>query len=155
LAFIQAVDEKPKISFFDGVDGLKQIHEDVLNSVGDSLENIVSLDDARKIDPPHDDVADFRDRLERKGARIRILYTTKAQPLTLPKHLHSKWEVARIPADKFPLHGEITIFGDKVAAFSYRGKIFGTVIESREIARTMKVLFELAWSSMHTKKEAV
>lgn len=151
LAFVRATGEKPLISFFEGVDGLRAIHQEVLNSVGDSLENIVSLDDARKIDPPHDDVAFFRNKLEKKGVKIKILYTAKDHALDLPKHLDAKWESRKISAEKFPLHGEITIFGNKVAAFSYRGKIFGTIIESKEISQTVKVLFELAWSAAKQK----
>jgi len=137
--------ERPRVSFFEGIEGVRSIHEDVLKTTDKTLENIVSLDDAGKFSSPSDDVVTFRDKLLKKGTVIRVLYTSKNNKLDLPKEIREKWQFKQISEEKFPLHGELTLYGDKVAAFSFRGKIFGTIIESREIANTVRALFELAW----------
>ena len=143
--FADKAASKPKISFFDGTEGLRAIHEDILKTDDKTLENIVALDDAARAAPSESDVAKFRKDLVDRGIRVRVLYTSKEAKLTVPQEIQKIWEFKKIPAEKFPLHGEITLYGEKVAAFSYRGKIFGTIIESKEIAQTVRVLFELAW----------
>lgn len=138
---------EPRVSFFQGVEGLRAIHEDILVTRDKSLENIVSLDDALKVTPPSRHVESFREKLEKRGVNVRILFSSKQGNIHLPERLLKKWSLRRVPENRLPLHGEVTLYGDKVAAFSYRGKIFGAIIESKEITQTVRVLFELAWSS--------
>lgn len=146
-------EHKPRVQFYEGAEGLKSIHDDVLATTDRTLENIVSLDDAATIEVGDEHVADLREKLENKGVKVRVLYTSKQnKKLEYPAKL--QWQVRRMPYDLFPLHGELTLYGDKVAAFSYRGKIFGTIIKSKEIAQTVRVLFELAWTSPNIKIEA-
>lgn len=152
LLSIGRQEERPNVSFFEGLEGLKAIHEDVLKTTDKTLENIVALDDALGLDVSDEHVADLREKLAKKKVVVRILYTSKTRQLNLPPSLN--WQVKKIPHDLLPLHGELTLYGNKVAAFSYRGKIFGTIIESKEVAQTIRVLFELAWSSNQIKKEA-
>jgi hypothetical protein len=147
VAFLRAAGDRPNILFYEGIEGLKAIHEDILRTNDKTLENIVALDDVLKVESSPDDVAVFRNSLHSKGIAIRILYSSKSKEIELPSRF-SSWVVKKIPYEKMPLHGEITLYGDKVAAFSYRGKIFGTIIESKEIAQTIRVLFELAWASI-------
>lgn len=147
-----AHEQRPMVSFFEGLEGLKAIHDDVLRTTDKSLENIVALDDALSLDVGDEHVSDLREKLAKKGVGVRILYSSKNRKLDLPSKL--RWQVRKMPIDVFPIHGELTLYGDKVAAFSYRGKIFGTIVESKEIAQTIRVLFELAWTSTKIKTEA-
>ena len=50
-----------------------------------------------------------------------------------------------LPEDKFPFSSDITIYGDKVAIASLRGKLVGVIMESKEIASTLRSMFELGW----------
>jgi len=147
IALGSVAGKRPQISFFEGVEGLRVIHEDVLSTRDKRLENIVSLDDAMKVQQTENYVSSFREKLDKKGTQVRILYSSADKPLQLPAHLEKRWTARRIPNSLIPIHGELTLYGDKVAAFSYRGKIFGTIIESAEIATTLRVLFEMAWGA--------
>jgi sugar-specific transcriptional regulator TrmB len=139
--------DRPSISFFEGFEGLRTIQEDIIRSRVSKLDNIVSLDDALKIGQNQDCVSSFRKRLITKGINVRILYSSEKRELELPLQAQRMWFAKRLPKDVMPLHGELTLYGHKVAVFSYRGKIFGAVIESEEIGNTLRVLFDLAWSS--------
>lgn len=152
LALNVVAGNRPRVQFYEGFEGLRAIHADVLATTDKELENIVALDDAKMMNIGDEHVADLRDKLERKGVRVRILYSSKKDKLEYPKNL--RWQVKRMSSEIFPMHGELTLYGDKVAAFSYRGKIFGTIIESKEITQTIRVLFELAWKSSDIKTEA-
>ena len=49
-----------------------------------------------------------------------------------------------LPKDKFPFSNEINIFGNKLFIASYRD-LLAVIIESEEIVRTQRTIFELAW----------
>jgi HTH-type transcriptional regulator, sugar sensing transcriptional regulator len=140
--------DRPRISYHEGTDGLKFIHEDILSTGGTRLDNLVSLDDSLKVDVSPIEVEKFREALSKKGVDVRILYSSQGKSIDLPEVVKGKWQSRRLNRPGETLHGEITVYGDKVAAFSYKDKIFGTVIESNEIAETMRVLFNIVWESI-------
>lgn len=43
------------------------------------------------------------------------------------------------------MHGELTVYGNKVAMVALKGKLSGVIIESKEMATMVRTLFELAW----------
>lgn len=148
LAFTGAAGEHAVVSYFEGLNGLTTLHQEILTSRSKDILNIVSLDDAAKIGLANDDVLSFREQLLKKRVNVRIIYTSSEGEIKLSKEEKKKWDVRMIASKDFPLHGEITIFGDKVAAFSYKGKILATLIESKEIAQAVRVLFSLAWKAV-------
>jgi hypothetical protein len=50
-----------------------------------------------------------------------------------------------VPAGQFPFTNEIDIYGNKVAILSYTGELLAVIIESESVARTQRMIFELAW----------
>lgn len=146
LSFRNSTGEHPGVTFLEGVEGLLTVHQEILSSRVDEILNIVSLDDAERVGMGDQEAEQLRTSLQKGKVSIRVLYTTEKEQGLKPVE-RKGWERKRISSKQFPLHGEITIFGDKVAAFSYKGKIFATLIDSREIAQTMRVLFNLAWNA--------
>ena len=56
----------------------------------------------------------------------------------------SRW----VPQDKFPFNGDINVVGDYVVMVALSGtKPIGITINSKEIAKGMRALFELAWTA--------
>jgi hypothetical protein len=54
--------------------------------------------------------------------------------------------VAKVLDEKdFPVSNETNIYKNKVSIASYGREMFGMIIESEEIARSQKAVFELAW----------
>ena len=53
-------------------------------------------------------------------------------------------EIAIIPADKFKFPVNMGVFGNKVGFVSMEGE-FGIIIESTEIADTIRNSFDLSW----------
>ena len=43
------------------------------------------------------------------------------------------------------MHGELTVYGNRVAMIALRGKLGGVIIESKEMALMVRSMFELAW----------
>jgi len=43
------------------------------------------------------------------------------------------------------MHGELTVYGNKVSMIALKGKLIGVIIESKEMALMVRTIFELAW----------
>jgi hypothetical protein len=53
--------------------------------------------------------------------------------------------VRLVDENKFPMDNEINIYANKIAIASYGQEMLGVLIESEEIARAQKAIFDLAW----------
>lgn len=142
LRALAGVTELPKVRFYEGAEGLEAIHEDLLRVKDIDVVSIFSNDDAQKVlHPEH--VEPFRKKLLERKAKERFIYTSSIPPTDIPK----EWEGRRVPREKFPFSGEVSTYGDRVALLSYRGKLVGVLIESKELAQTVRAIFELAWEA--------
>jgi hypothetical protein len=121
---------------------LEAIHEDLLRVKDIDIVAIFSVDDAQKV-LHREHVEPFRKKLLERKTKQRFIYTSSIPPSDIPK----EWEGRRVPREKFPFSGEITTYSDRVALLSYRGKLVGVLIESKELAQTMRAIFELAWEA--------
>jgi sugar-specific transcriptional regulator TrmB len=135
--------EKPRVRFFEGKEGLRSIREDMLKSKIGKLDEIIPLDDVYKVLPPSP--TDHRAEMARKLKNVpaRVVYTSGQGRILKPKEKLKERHF--VPKDKFPFSSEINIYDNKVAVASCRGKIIGVIIESKEMADTMRYLFDLAW----------
>jgi len=140
--------ERPVVRFYEGVEGLKAIQEDYLRSSKkkDIVYGFISLDYLFDIFPSQE--KDYTSRRIQKGITSKIIYTRKAGPLTGATKKEVLREARFIPMDKFPFTCGINIYGkNKMAIVSYTGKLVGVIIESSEIAKTFKAIFDLSWEA--------
>ena len=139
-------DERPKIRFFEGKEGLMTLVKDFKTSKFNSAEEFVSLDKAYETMSPSEN--DFRNRLARKFKKkpIRIIYTSKHGPIL--KNKEGFEERRFMPPEKFPYSGAVTIYGNKVALISQDKHLVGIIIENHDIANTLRTLFNFTWESL-------
>lgn len=133
---------RPKISFYEGQEGLIRVYEDTLTS-SEPIRAYATLDDMYQTLPGY--FPDYFKRRAKKNIPIRAILP--ATQTTSERMGHNKEEmrtVALIPADKFRFSPEINIYDDKVMIASWREEL-GIIIESAEIADAMKKIYELAW----------
>jgi len=145
-------EERPRVRVFEGREGLKTMINDLLKSKFSSLEELISLDELHAIVPPHTD--DHREQIQKKFKKTpsKIIYTTKEGP-TLRDAEKSTNDHRFLPKEKFPFSGGLNIYGNKISLTSYKKTITGVIIENKEIADTLRTLFNLAWKSVrHSKK---
>lgn len=143
-AIFNLAEEKPKVRFFEGVEGIRTIQKDILDTKEiKEIDEFVSLDDAYEVFPPND--YDHRHDMEKKleNSSIRVIYTSSKGPILLSKRENEKYKF--VPKEKMPFHTEIAIYNDKVAFISYKSKLLGVIIENKEIFDSMRAIFNLAW----------
>jgi len=129
--------ERPSVKSFEGADGLKAILQDLVASKPQSTEEIVNIDVLRKV---------FSGEELEAAQNILSKFKAKGRALLAGKVSAVRSGVeARLLPEEFMFHGDILIYGDKIAMVSYKEKIMGVVVENAVLADTYRVLFELAW----------
>ena len=151
-ALFNMIREKPKVRFFEGIEGLKAIQEDIIKTKSKSIEEITNLDEAYKVFPPHP--GDHRHKMAKKFRNIPIktIYTSKKGPI-LPYKENTKLQQF-VPFEEFPFSAHLVIYGeDKTAVFSLKNRLVGVIIEDKEITSTLRYCFKLAWEGAKKYKK--
>jgi len=148
----RAVGDKPRVSSYEGVEGIKQVYEDTL------LEDVPM----RSFLKPQSINAEveryllgtYAPRRAKKGIRIKNLVSGKQSEggaLLEKKGFHR--ENRYVNQKDFPAEIEMLIYSNKVAFINYgaESEPMGIVIESKEVAQTLRSLHTLAWQ--HAEEE--
>lgn len=142
LTLLHAVKNRPRIRFYEGTNGLKQVYEDTLTS-HEPIRAYATVDDMHKALPNY--FPTYYKRRAEKNISIRAIVPETPTGRERETHdVEEKREIAFVPADKYYFSPEINVYDNKVMIASWREKL-GIIIESEEIADAMKKIYELAW----------
>jgi len=143
LRSVQREQNRPKIKFYEGTEGLKQVYEDTLTST-EPIRAYANVDDMHKGLPNY--FPDYYRHRAEKGIKIRaIVPKTPIGSARGAFDAEEKRETAFVPAEEYYFSPEINIYDNKVMIASWLEKL-GVIIESAEIADAMKKIYELAWA---------
>jgi sugar-specific transcriptional regulator TrmB len=143
LRSVHATQNRPKIKFYEGSDGLRQVYEDTLTST-EPIRALANVDDMHKGLPSY--FPEYYKRRTEKGIAIRAI--VPKTPIGMARGTYDeeeKREIAFVSPEKYYFSPEINIYDNKVMIASWREKL-GVIIESAEIADAMKKIYELAWA---------
>lgn len=138
---------KPKVWFYNGVQGLKEVYSDslkysgeILAIGGEDIVNVIGLDW----------ILNYVKRRVRKQIPVRAII---AKTELLEKEIISKsQEQLRaskiIDRNKYPFPIEINIYGHQRVFFISARDQVAVIIESAEIYQAMKSFFNLVWDSL-------
>jgi sugar-specific transcriptional regulator TrmB len=139
---------KPKITFYEGEDGLVKVYEDTLTSSED-IKSFASFDGMHGALPEY-----FKDYYKRRAENNIMIHSIHPDtPLAKEKTMNDKeeWrESCLIPNEKYNFNPEIQFYDNKTVITSWKEKL-GIIIESQEIYQTMCVAFDLAWEGAKKK----
>jgi len=142
LTSLYNVGDRPRVRFYEGLEGLKQVYEDTLTAT-EEIVAYATFDDMHKTLPNY--FPSYYKRRAEKGIYARGI--SPATPLARERFKLGKEEardLALVPVDKYNFSPEIDIYDNKIMIASWREKL-GIIIESSEISDAMKKIFELAW----------
>lgn len=135
--------DRPRVRFYEGVEGLKQVYEDTLTST-ETILAYATYDDMHKALPNY--FPEYYKRRAKKGIFARgIIPATSLAFERIKLNKEEARDIALVPPDKYMFSPEIDIYDNKVMIASWREKL-GIIIESSEIADAMKKIYELAWA---------
>ena len=144
-ALEKSVGDRPRVQFFEGIDGIKMALEDTLKQPKGS--KILAY--ATGVGA-YEQMPEFLSKYFKKRVEKKITMHCLAPDNTVNReHIKHDKAVLRetilLPEKKFPFTNEIDIYGNKVAIMSLQGEILAVIIESESVAKTQRAIFELAW----------
>lgn len=143
LALFNSDGEKPQIRYMEGPQGVRAVREIFENLKGEFIQ-IVPLDEVERVHELIDGRGDHLKELKDKGATYRVLAVMENPDMNKIPDVPGG-EVRVVSSEKFPIHGEIVVRGNHVIMYSYKSALLALVITSKEVADTIRALFELAW----------
>lgn len=148
LSIANMLDKKPKIRFYEGIEGIKDVYKDAFNYPEQELLAWVSEEAVDSFDIDFLNNYYLPKRVERK---IWVRAIAMDSPMVRKyKELDEKSlrRTKLIKENNFPLEVEINLYGkNKIAMMSFEEKI-GLIIESQKIYTTLKSIFEMNWKML-------
>lgn len=148
LTITNSMLKKPKVRFYEGRDGIKDVYRDILRYPIEKIqawvpENIIyELD--KKFFEEH-----YTPKLRAQKMVIELIATD------LPEFRRHKEDntvptrkIKLVDSKRFPFSVEITLYGrNRLAIMSYQDQM-GLIIESEQITKTLRSIFTLQWSQL-------
>lgn len=131
--------ERPVVRFLEGKEALLALFHDLESTHVDAMDEVSNFDDIYQ----YLDVEFLREAqkvINPSRMKTRILHRGEIQRAPRPGV-----QYCELDATLGEFHGDIWIYGDRVAFVSFYGKIIAVIIESEPFAKTARVLFEAAW----------
>ena len=141
---------EPKIQFFNGVEGIKSVQNDILWSR--NIETYTLWPTQKVIDLlGYDYIAWHNRRRIDQNISIKVIRQGKVRdekkhPLIVGDSSTLR-TVKYLPKD-LGIQMSYWIYGDKVAFFDSSPELFGFIVHSKSFAHLMKVHFDFLWSSL-------
>jgi len=145
LALFNQIKEKPKVYFFDGIEGMKKVYEDILETKRNirafsGINDIIQPELIKWLHEYYEPIRIKNQIFARNIANISPNITKLMPPGELRENKF-------IPAKIYPITTEIIIYGDKVGYTTIRKDSLplAILIENKEIAESMISIFEAVW----------
>lgn len=133
---------RPKVTFYEGEDGLRRVYEDTLTSQ-ETIRAYASLHEMYETLSNY--FPEYFKRRAKKKIKIRAIFPYSKEALERCRYDKEELRESRLVSRfKFHFTPEINIYDNKFIIISWREKL-AIMIESQEIADAMKAAFELAW----------
>lgn len=155
-----AISYKPKVTYFDGIDGVLAVYETHIN-VSKPYE-MLAWANVREVEDllPQNFFKNYISIKKKKGISSRGIFPDTDLDKTFLDRSYADFReeimpnVRFIEANKFPYKAEITIYGEKNVSIINLGKekLTGVIIEDETIYGLMKMIFELSWKGANIEK---
>lgn len=145
-SFYVASQDKPVVTIYEGIDGIKKIYEETIKE----SQTIYAVLQTSEVEPTLRDWLknSYSKRRSDQGIEAKVILSSgKLSAEYNSRNAQTKREVREVPNAKFPFTHEIDIFGSKIAFINYKKgePLIGVLIDHKQISTTMKAWFDLAW----------
>lgn len=142
---------KPKIKYYEGLDGLKSVYRDSLQSKEHTLYAFVGVERLTEKSKELDTFWEGEYRIGRQKNKVlgRVIIPDNAEGRAFKaKDATSNRESRMVPASNYNFEGEILMFDDVVCFISYtEGEEFALSLESKAIAKTLRMIWKIVWNA--------
>lgn len=146
LSRFNALESKPKVFSYEGIDGIKQVYEDTLVEEFPILSFLQVEEIASEIKDYL--LKSYVPRRVKRGIRVKNIVsgTLEASEEALPDRGTYR-ENRYVDQSLFPANIEVLIYSNKVAFITYKtgSQPMGVIIENKDVAETMRSFHKMAW----------
>lgn len=135
--------KKPKVRYFEGVNGIKMVYEDTLTASTEIL-NYSNSKIIRHYWPEYD-TEYVKLRTEKEIFLRGISPLDEFGQKVREENEQNFRNIRLVSAQEFHFTNEINIYDDKTAICSFQDEPIGVIIQSKEIADTQRDIFKMAW----------
>lgn len=145
MAIYNKSSNKPRVSFYEGIDGIKEIYADTLIEG----ENIIGWSDYdhMKLGLGDSYFKYYPEERTKRGmsytAIARDCKTTR-ETIKIDKNVNRQTKLM----GETELRTEINIYGDKVALMSFHDNPVGVLIDDKNISQTLRVIWKEMWGRL-------
>ncbi len=143
MARINTIERKPKIFFFDGLEGIKDIYKDSLQA----HNGIMTFTNPKELNEVLGEFAGMYvlDRVKRKIFIKSIAPNDEMGEKAQREGDSVLRQVRLFNANEYSIHNEVMIYDNKVAIYSGKDEV-GLIIENETIAETLKNIWRMIWN---------
>lgn len=141
--------QRPKIMLFEGTEGIKKVYEDLLDQPeGSEFVAFTSIGDIMSV-ISETYAASFLSRRAKRNISVKVIVKTdELSKEYISRNKAELRETKAVRAKDFPLSNEINIYQNKVGILSFGDEKIGVIIESSQIANSMRAIFNLLWANL-------
>lgn len=152
LSLANAIDRKPTIRYFEGLDGIKDVYYDTLNYPDQEMLSFYSDTYATHFEEQFFEDFYFTERKKKKIWVRAILPDQEIiQKLIVNDVAHLR-KTKIVPKGNYGISIEINMYGKrKIGIISFEEQ-FALIVESEKIYASLKSIFELLWGFLPEKR---
>ncbi len=145
-----SVTEKPTTEVYEGKEGIKSIHDDIIRTKKETL-----------VMGRADIIQEYLGPYFERYLKLRVKNKIKAKVVTevsafakkIAKKDKKELRQTRLNPILNKTNTTLYIYGNKIAIMTYEKEVFGVIIKDKAIANSQKVMFEALWNiSRHVQK---
>lgn len=143
-AIYNLAENKPKVKFYEGKEGLKAMQQDTIRSNVKEIYSFTPLDRYLEVFPNQEPV---ETRIKRK-LKLYVIYTNEKGRIDNANNSKQLRTARFIPRNKFPIESMIDIFPKfGVRIYNFKPHFAGVMIENIQVAKTLKAIFDFVWEA--------
>jgi sugar-specific transcriptional regulator TrmB len=151
MALANVYNNKPKVQFFEGIDGLKQVYDDLLSSETKQISSFLGVGSVSKRLAEYLNLH-FLPKRVKMGIHAKVLMChndekSKYHVYTSGKTKQLLTEYRLLDFDFVNLYNEINIYGDNKIAFVMYGdeEMSALIIHNKKLHDSLQSIFDLTW----------
>ncbi len=146
LVLLGGPTNQPKVNYFEGVEGIRQIYEATLNCKEKIIYNFAHPQNLLNT-VGQDFFNNYVKKRLRRKINVRVLMPNAPENKRYLKESKTSLRQIRFfDGIQFPLPNEILIFDNSVAMLSFTNKI-GVLIDDEDISKSMKSIWQMAYNN--------
>jgi len=142
ISLFNLTSSKPGIVYFEGLESIKNIYLDGLRNKPEEVLVFRSTHDDEKLG---NFLINYKKRRALNGTKTRMISQTEVTEQMIQDDKQLLIQRRYVPDEVFHLDTEVAIASNQVSFITFDKKVTGFVITSKEVAQTLRTIFESLW----------